>query len=201
MGKINSEIIKEIEGEVFHLLDNSLHKGLVFHSKKHTLEVIRDAAIIGRCTRLNEEELNLLHMSALFHDVGYVYAYEGHESLSADYAKKSLQSKHISEESIGIITKSILATKVPQQPTHKIAEILCDADLMHLTYDNFFENVNLLKLEWEIMGIASFSEKEFHKNSIKFMSTHEYHTKYGKEILQPKKQMNIERTKRKIEEL
>jgi hypothetical protein len=134
----------------------------------------------------------------LFHDIGYIKIYAGHEEKSATMASDFLILKKIKKTTIKKITTAILATKVPQQPKDIYSKILCDADLMHLTYDSYFDNKKLMRQEWELSGIISLSEKEFDINSVQFFNAHKYHSEYGKLVLQPKKEKNLEMIKNKI---
>lgn len=201
MNLITSKLIEKIEEDVYHLLDNFLPQGCLFHTKKHTSEVLRYSRLIADYLKLNKEEQKLISISALFHDIGYISTYEGHEHKSADYARDYLSSRHIDKSSIKIIVDAIMSTKVPQLPENILDKILCDADLAQLTFENYFENMEFLRLEWINMGIVSFNEKEFHMNSIKFFNSHSYHTEYGRLVLQPKKEVNLNRIKQRINEL
>ena len=151
--------------------------------------------------KLNQHDLNILSLCALFHDIGYVERYTGHEKASVLMAADYLNDKQIDSQLIKTISKAILATKVPQEPYDIYSRILCDADLMHLTYLNYFEQMELMRKEWILTGIRVLDEKEFHMNSVQFFHSHSYHTSYGKAILEPKKKSNLERIKKKITEL
>jgi uncharacterized protein len=199
--RINSNTIEEAKIFVSNILDTQLSENCVFHTKNHTFDVLRNVELIGKYFSLKEDDLNILRLCALFHDVGYVKIYTGHEKESATMATDFLISKRIEKSIIKIITTAILATKVPQQPIDIFSKILCDADLMHLTYDSYFENMKLMRQEWELTGIISYTEKEFHINSIQFFNSHKYHSEYGKLILQPKKEAKLESIKRRIEDL
>ncbi|NQU53998.1 MAG: HD domain-containing protein [Bacteroidetes bacterium] len=194
-------MVEEVKILVSNILDTQLPKNCDFHSKHHTFDVLKNVELIGKYSKFKEDDLNILRLCALFHDVGYVKVYSGHVQESAIFATNYLQAKQIKDSTIRIIVSAILATKVPQQPNDIFSEILCDADLMHLTYDNYFEQIDLMRQEWKLSGIASFTEKEFHINSIQFFNSHKYHSGYGKLVLQQKKQTNLERVIRKIEEL
>ncbi len=102
------------------------------------------------------------------------------------------KSGGIDHESIDQIERAIAATKVPQSPTDVISKVLCDADLMHLSFDDYQDRMELLRREWELCGRSILSEKEFLEQSVKFFETHHYHTSYGLEVLTPKKMHNLE---------
>jgi len=190
MNKIDDALIEEAREFVANILTLELSDKCMFHTINHTLEVLRNAEIIGKYSNLNNNELNVLRMSALFHDVGYVDAYDGHEFYSVARVTAFLRSRDIEEESIKQVEVAILATKMPQSPRDKISEILCDSDLMYLTFDNYFEQIDLMRKEWEMVGKATLNINQFHVNSLEFFKLHKYHTEYGKKVLQPRKEMN-----------
>lgn len=191
-------MISESERYVTELLDNELSKDCMFHTKKHTLEVVRNAKIIGEYSKLGEDSKNILLISALFHDVGYISSYEDHEIESAAYATDFLRSKNIDETIIEKVVECIMATRMPQQPKNEISRILCDADLMNLTFDDYFEQIDLMRQEWENTGKAKLNKYQAYVTSLDFFKAHQYHSEYGKKILQPKKEKTESKIKLKI---
>ena len=190
MNKIDKAIVEEAKEYVSSVLTHELSDNCVFHTIQHTLDVLKNAEIIARYCKLNGTGLNIVKLSALFHDVGYVDAYEDHEIYSAERAKNFLKSKNMDEETIHQVEAAILSTKTPQNPQDKISRILCDADLMNLTFDDYFEQVDLMRREWEKVGKAKFNSHQFHIKSLEFFQEHQYHSEYGRKILQPKKEKN-----------
>jgi len=188
MKLIDDALIKEAKQYISSLLTTELSENCVFHTIKHTLDVVSNAEIIGRYCKLDENSLNVLRICALFHDVGYVDAYDDHERFSAERARTYLHSKNIDPEIIDQVEVAILSTKTPQNPKDQISRILCDADLMNLTFDDYFEQIDLMRKEWEKVGKAKLNSHEFHISSLEFFQSHEYHSKYGKKVLQPKKE-------------
>ena len=198
MKLIDDALITETEQYISSLLTTELSENCVFHTIKHTLDVVSNAEIIGRYCKLDENSLNVLRMCALFHDVGYVDAYDDHELFSAERARTYLQSKNIDPEIIDQVERAILSTKTPQNPKDQISRILCDADLMNMTFDDYFEQIDLMRKEWEKVGKAKLNRHEFHISSLEFFQSHEYHSKYGKKVLQPKKEQTEEKIRNKV---
>lgn len=198
MKKITTLIVEQAKNFVLDILENQLSEKCVFHSADHTLDVYNNSLIIGRESGLSADDLNCLAISAIFHDVGYVKVNKGHEKVSADFARSFLSAIQVENCYIEQVEKAILATKIPQLPKDSISKALCDADLMHLTYPEYFENIKKMRLEWQLTGRAHLSEKEFHQQSIVFFTLHKYHTKYGQEVLAPKKQLTLDRIKAKL---
>jgi len=198
MKLIDDALIEEAKQYISSLLTTELSENCVFHTINHTLDVVSNAEIIGRYCKLDENSLNVLRICALFHDVGYVDAYDDHELFSAERARTYLRSKDIDPEIIDQVEKAILSTKTPQNPKDQISRILCDADLMNLTFDDYFEQLDLMRKEWEKVGKAKLNSHEFHISSLEFFQSHEYHSKYGKKVLQPKKEQTELKIRNKV---
>lgn len=196
MNRINDELVEEAKQHVSILLTSELSDKCLFHTINHTLEVLKNAEVIANYCKLNGEELDMLRLAALFHDVGYVDSYDDHESFSAKRAREYLESRIQDEPAIRQIERAILSTKTPQSPEDKISKMLCDADLMNLTFDDYFEQIDLMRMEWEQVGNTKLSRQQVYINTLAFFQTHQYHSKYGKKVLQPKK----EKTERKIKD-
>ena len=195
---IDDALITDAKQYISSLLTTELSKNCVFHTKAHTLDVVANAEIIGKYCKLEENSLNVLRMCALFHDVGYVDAYDDHEIFSAERAKTYLNSKNIDPEIISQVEAAILSTKTPQNPKDRISRILCDADLMNLTFDDYFEQIDLMRKEWEKVGKAKLDSHEFHLSSLEFFQSHQYHSEYGKKVLQPKKEQTELKIRNKV---
>lgn len=187
MKKINRNIVNEAKDLVENILDDRLSEDCVFHSKNHTNDVLKNVKIIGDYCKLNEDEMNIIMVCAIFHDVGYVVDYANHEYESVKIASEFLINRNIDAESVKQVCDMILSTKVPQNPKNKLERILCDADLMHLTYEDYFTNIELMRQEWNNVGKEDLNEFDFHTSSLKFFQSHHYHTEYGKNILLPLK--------------
>ena len=198
MKKIDRVLVEEAKIYVSEILTHELSEKCLFHTINHTLEVLKNAETIGRYCHVDEDQLNILRVSALFHDVGYVDAYDDHEIFSAQRAVAYLADKQVDKATIAQIERAILSTKTPQNPQDKISKILCDADLMNLTFDDYFEQVDLMREEWEKVGKAKLNNHQFYLNTLEFFKSHEYHSRYGKTVLQPKKEMTEIKIKNKV---
>ena len=199
MRKIDSGLVREAEAYVKKLLEERLPEAYLFHSWAHTFNVANSSVIIGRFSGLNENDINKVQISALFHDAGYVSSGETHETDSALIAGEFLQANRVAGPDIEMVISAILATRVPQQPTNAISEVLCDADLMHLCGDDYFEQMELLRLEWQRTGRYDLTEYQFHMNSINFFNAHQYHSSYGKTVMTVKKAANLLKIRQRAE--
>ena len=162
-------------------------KNRVFHNLHHTLTVLEGAGRIGRAENLTEEELELVLLAAVFHDLGHIECYKGHEEASMRLAKEWLSEQNYPEDKINIVLGCIGATKIPQNPTHILEQVLCDADLIHLSFESYPIYREMLRSEWEKEFEFSYSDEEWIASNNTFLQSHSYFTKYGQETLELKK--------------
>lgn len=198
MNKIDIELVKEAGAYVSKLLAEKLPDSIEFHTIDHAKCVVDNAEFIGKNSGLTDDEINVVKLCAWFHDAGYVVKAEGHEAEGAKIAAEFLNLKGIDKATIKLIENCILATIVPQQPKDLISQVLCDADLIHLSKDNYFERIEKMRKEWANLSEKKIGKRKFHATSVKFFRMHQYHTDFAKEELQPKKDKNLQLLQKEI---
>lgn len=77
-------------------------------------------------------------MAAAFHDIGSIHRAQGHEIASTRGVAPNLPSFGFDAPAIAGIMEMILATRLPQSPHTFLEEILADADLDSLGWDDFY---------------------------------------------------------------
>ncbi len=201
MKKIDQTFILEAEKYVENLLQDKLSNNFYYHDFKHAMAVKSYAEVIGKECSVTEDELNLLRFSALFHDTGFIHSVENHVEQSTEIAIKFLKTHQIDQDSIDSIKIIISGTKMPQHPTDKLSEILCDADLMYIAEENCYEHMEAMYEESLISHSEYINRNLFDLETIRFFSDHTYFTEFGRKVLQPKKEaaqsLIIERMKRR----
>lgn len=193
MTKLTIQLTQEAEVFVRDLIENNAPQEILFHDFGHTANVVKYAEIIGNETNLSNDEMILLKLSALFHDTGYIYSTEKHEEESVKIATDYLHEKGIEENDIDQIAGCILATKLPQSPRTLLEKVLCDADFMHFSEDDYSEQSEMLRIEINNFEKGKLSKKLFDIESLKIFNKHSYHTEYGQTILQPKKELRYQK--------
>lgn len=196
--KINSELLNETEEYVCKLIAEKSPENLIYHTLEHTKSVVRNAQLISKNENLTEEEMNILMISAWFHDIGYLKIYTGHEKESVKTATSFLSQKNVDSETIKLISESIMATKFPHKPTGKIAEILCDADFMHIGSENYFESAEKLRQELQNVTKKKLKKSAFEKESIKLFKKHIFFTSYCQGKITEQKKKNLKILKQKL---
>jgi predicted metal-dependent HD superfamily phosphohydrolase len=188
MSKINDLLITESENYISALLAEKLPENIIFHDYRHAKLVKEYAETIGQQAGLTREEMNILRICALFHDVGYVNSFENYNEESIAIASAFLATNEVDQQTIGQISEIIRANKLPQNPKDKIAEVLCDADMMYIASENGVEQFDLLYDETAMSKPKNVKRPVFEKRCVQFFTTHTYFTEYGKTILQPQKE-------------
>ncbi len=189
--KINSELLKEIEKYVTDLIIKDSSENLTYHTIDHTRLVVKNAEIIGTRENLNGDEMNTLLAGAWFHDTGYIKKYQGHEKESVTIAVNFLKLKGVDKDTTDLVSECIMATTFPHQPANKIAEVLCDADFMHLGTDNYFEHAEKLRQELKNTGVRKLKKSEFEKESVQLFQNHSYFTNYCLAEITKTKEKNL----------
>ncbi|MEZ5149013.1 MAG: HD domain-containing protein [Bacteroidales bacterium] len=177
-------------------LKSELNEDLMYHSPGHTKDVIKAVERYAELEGVNGHDKMLLKTAALFHDIGFTRVYKGHEDESIKIAREVLPGYGYSEKDIQAITGMINATKLPQNPTNHLEEIMADADLDYIGRDDLFMIGQKLQFEWKKVGIIS-SIREWHEKQLAFLKNHQYFTASARQLREEKKQENI----RELEEL
>jgi predicted metal-dependent HD superfamily phosphohydrolase len=188
---MEDEIILKVKEHCLELLTHSRCNVLPFHSVKHTLEVFENVQKIGEFEEINNSDLEILKIAALFHDTGLSAAYSGHEDISANNAILFLSFLNYPQNKINAVLKCIDATKMPQRPVSLLEKIICDADLFHLSNSGFITKNKLLRLEWQVYLNWIFSDDEWIVLNSNFLKSHSYHTSFGKSHLEEGKNKNL----------
>ena len=174
-----NNIIERTAGYVTGLFEQHADRKLPFHNLDHTQGVVDAAGEIGRKSDLSPVELEIVTLTAWLHDIGYLFTYTNHEEKSAETAREFLQEESYPEKSLQRVVACILATRMPQQPSDRLEEVMCDADMSHLRRKDFIERSEALRKEWELYMNETVSDVEWKEQTLRFMKEHHYFTPYA----------------------
>jgi len=182
---------------ITRLFAEKLSGDLVFHNFHHTSNVVRGVKDIGRHLHLGKEEREILLLSAWFHDSGHIIKYIGHEEASQQIAAEWLEKENYPKEKLEQVLGCIAATHLPQQPKNLLEEVICDADLYHLSLGEYCHIQFQLREEFKRVFKKEYRDVQWMKDNLEFLNNHQYFTDYGKTILAERKAQN----KKKCEQL
>ena len=94
-------------------------------------------------------------------------------------AREILPKYGLNENQLDIISKMILATRVPQSPVTHLEKILCDADLDYLGREDFYSIGGQLLEELKAEGVVE-TLREWNIMQKAFLESHRFHTDFSK---------------------
>jgi predicted metal-dependent HD superfamily phosphohydrolase len=193
------KIDKRIEEYVRGLFEQMHSPALVFHNLEHTESVVKRTKEIAGHYNVSEKEMLILYAAAWFHDTGYLFTEPGkHEEMSCDIMKKFMKDLVPDEDIIKEIEGCIMSTKAPRNPKNLLQEIICDADTYHLGTKDFKET-NKKAMQEAKLRDSSITTEEFRKGTIQMLEAHVFYTNYCKELLNERKNKNLQKLKVKAE--
>jgi uncharacterized protein len=180
-------------------LRRELRADLYYHGLHHTLDVCNSVAELAAAEAVNGDSLILLKTAAVYHDSGFLYRYVDNEPVAVLFVEQFLPRFGYTPEQIDIISNIILSTRVPQNPSTHIEQIMCDADLDYLGRNDFFEISETLKKEWLVYGVIK-SDDEYNEKQVSFFGQHNYFTDTARRLREPEKQKHLVELKKRLEE-
>lgn len=165
---------------------------LTYHAIGHTTDVLKQCIKIAALENIDEENMALLKIAALYHDTGFLVAYVGHEEKSCNIFLEDISGTDFKKRDVKTILGLILATKVGHKPKTLMQKILCDADLDYLGRRDFAGITERLKNEFLHYSIVK-DEKEWKEVQFKFLQKHRYHTASSRKRREPGKRANMAR--------
>lgn len=195
---METELIRKSRAYAEEVL-RKLPETFTYHNLKHTTAVAEAAEEIGRQSTLSNDDLENVLIAAWLHDTGYEKDREHHEECSANTATTLLESWGASHDKVKKVQNLIAATRMPQNPQNLAEQVLCDADLYHLSKKDLFECAQQIRSEIETFKNIKFeSDKEWGEYNLKFLKSHSYFTLYGRQVLEERKKKNIKKLKKML---
>jgi len=190
---------KEAGQHIIKLLSEFLPENLTYHNIHHTLNVCSAVERIAKLEGIeSEEQIELLKTAALFHDSGFIRRYDNNEEIGVEIAKEVLPQYGYSKKQINIVAKLIMATKIPQQPSDLMEQIMCDSDLDYLGKNDFHEISDSLRQELVVYKKIS-SRRQWDEIQIGFLEKHKYFTASSVKRRGQKKLEYLEEIKKRLE--
>lgn len=162
-----------------------------YHNQGHTERVCEAVLELGKSEGLGGDQLEVLEIAAIFHDLGFTETYEGHEAVSRQLAGTFLEQQEYPAEKQQQVLDLIDVTYPPKVPQTHSEKIMCDADLSNLGSPHYFEYLRALRHEWKAFLNQEYTDEAWYKLNYKFVKGHRYYTAAAVEAYD--KQWNINR--------
>ncbi|MEQ7801437.1 Pycsar system effector family protein [Pedobacter sp. ASV1-7] len=186
-----SEILNQLHAYVANLFEANNDKRFVYHNIGHTEQVVENTVKIASHYQLSDQDFFIVVAASWFHDMGYLFDCSQHEVRGERMAVSFLEEKGVDKNVINQVSGCIMATKMPQNPTGLLQQIVCDADLFHLGSSSFKEKNKLMRQEAQAFCNKEIDKMEWRIKTIALFKAHHYHTDYCKELLNFKKAQNL----------
>ena len=196
-----NELVFKAEQFATDLLVNEIPPGFSYHNFKHTALVVAGAMAIGKAENLTEAEMETLLIAAWFHDTGFAHTKEDHEEESVLLATEFLQRENANDELISEVSSCILATKFGASPKIKTHRVIRDADMFHLSKDDYDDFAIKLRTEWSLVYDNNYSDLEWNHLNLDFLTKHEFQTDYAKNMLLDNKKGIIKKIRKRIKKI
>ena len=201
LAAIKMEAVKsfyEIQfGSVMQRLRFDLNVKYLYHDSRHTEDVIRQVQEISYREGVSNEEIALLKLAALYHDLGFLVQRANHEAAGVDLFMQEASNSAISEEDKQHVARLIMVTKIPQQPKTLLESIICDADLDYLGREDFPAIAEFLYLELKACGELN-DRHRWNELQISFLGAHQYHTDSSRKLRSNGLEKNIQFVRRRL---
>lgn len=197
---ISTDFYKKTEQHVKAMFQDHPMPDLHFHNLTHTTQVVDRTKEIAGHYYLSEADMLAVFVAAWFHDTGYLFTTpEQHEEKSVELMETFMKEHSDDEQLIEKIKQCILATRPPRNHSGLLFQIICDADTYHFGTKDF-KNTNQLVWEEYKVKDPNLTEEEWREKSITLLSEHQFYTKYCKDLLDGRKNKNMKKLQKKIEE-
>jgi len=195
------DIVKEAELFAYKYFEDNIPSAFEYHSVEHTKLVVSVAKKIANSEGLDEFNMNVVIVAALFHDLGYSKSQCDHEEESCILARDFLTEKNQKNDFIKEVEKCILSTRAGTERNTMNETILGDADQAHTGLESFMEISNLYRKEVTNLGGHKLSKLDYWKTTLEFLKRIRFLTSYGKENFEENKEKNIKKVEKRIAKL
>ena len=184
---------KKIISDILNQLKSGLSKTLYYHNFAHAEDVLHEALLFAIHDKLSDREIELLAIAVAYHDSGFLQTADEHEAIGAKFATEAMRADGgYSREEIDLVHQMILDTKVMRDangirlpPTSDLSRYLLDADLSNLGRVDFFERLELMRLE---LGSR---EPSFLRSTLHLIGSHEWYTDAARKLREKQRRKNL----------
>lgn len=196
---MRTEQYHRIRNHILSKLNSELSAALSYHGVHHTRDTLEQAVRIASAEKIRDQDaLLILQTAVLYHDSGFLNTYSGHEEEGCRIAAAELPSFGVNSRELDQICHLILATRIPQNPSGILEEIICDADLDYLGRDDFFPIASTLFEELKRFGILD-TEQEWNRLQLKFLEAHHYFTATARHTREALEQTHCEAIRKLVD--
>ena len=170
-------------------------KELPYHNLEHTRDFVEVVRELAEGEGIPDSDITDLEIAGWLHDTGVTEGYTNHEQRSVEHAKRILTGLSVPPDRIERICDWIRFTDVRLKPRNIYHMIMQDADAANFGREDHWEKTELIKKEFEQLGLFRGTNREWHRATMPYADK-EYYTETAKRIYGPKRRENIARKKK-----
>lgn len=204
---------KPIIGDTLAMLRKELPKNLRYHGvvegeKPHAEDVVDDAILFAVKDGIEDEHfLELLGITATFHDAGFIDQYPANEKFGAQRAAQAAREAGYAEEDIKMVVESIEDTQVDmidgvlkqRVARNQLGKYLLDADVGNLGRTDFRHKSDLLFEEVQGQSPDRVIDKDkFLQTAYNFIKSHQWQTLAAFNLRQAQQELNVQALKEEL---
>ncbi len=209
--------------KALELLDG-LPQDLVYHTKAHTEDVIRETILFALADGISEGTIEQQVIAAAWHDVGYLkqksnnepdaveYFKEGMEEMGRRQSQQDLESEgkpklepEIRDEVISNIKDTAMVFDNEKNPhLHMDGSAfgyMLDADVSNFGREDFFGCMKKIAKETGVDLTNQESRANFYSFVITLLKNHKWHTEGAERLRQKQKEINLDKLMAEYESL
>ncbi|NNJ82233.1 MAG: HD domain-containing protein, partial [Flavobacteriaceae bacterium] len=117
-----TSLVEKASKYVQQLLQEELPSNCLYHNFTHTRRVFKSTKEIIENSAISEEDTEIILLTALFHDTGFVKCNDGHEAESVNIATAFLKEHEFADDKLEKVAQCIMATQMEASPETKLDE-------------------------------------------------------------------------------
>ncbi len=202
--------LDEVELYATRVINEEFSERVVFHDIAHAHKVISAVKRIGKTEGLTAEKIETILIAAWFSRIGFKnfkntrtckspleYIQQCCQS-AIDESKSFLTSINYPNEKIKTVL-SLLKNLSPDQPPNTLEDqVLADALTIEWSSKKARKRILLQYQEFELQDVIKDDKESYFENIVERLKDHRYYTKYGQEVLAPKKAVLINKLEEEL---
>ncbi len=177
---------------ILNRLRAELPGNLVYHAYSHSQDVFEEAIRFAVISGLTGRDIELVAISAAFHDAGFITTPVANEPIASELAATEMCIAGYSAAECALVRQMILDTAListpqglVQSPSTPLSGYLLDADLSNLGRDDFFQKGDLQRQE------TNGNETTFWRAALLLIKAHAWITPVARAMRDTKQRRNI----------
>lgn len=210
---MKNNYVDKVELYATKIITEEFSEKLVFSDIEHVHKVVSGVKTISEAENLNTDEKEIVLLAAWFSSLGFKDFekwgkvdgprpfFENCSECSIIEARKYLESQDYAKDKLNRVISTLQDAAPFKTPTTNLGKVLADAITIEWATKKGKKRVEMRYQEMLLLDMISTNKDSFYENILNYLEGHEYHTNYGKNVLEEKKQSLIAKIKKERKEI